>query len=1054
MPVVAHPVRTGKSQDQKKLFRMGKLMRKCNLLGSSMLRSAIVLGAALGMSAPAWTQVVPTDGPTDEKVQAQLEPGLQDQADEERAGPIVVTGSRIRRTEFNSPDPIVIIDPELAEKQGQFSVAEMLQSSTVASGSNQVTSAISSNIGRTPPNGGLGAETISLRGLGAERTLVLLNGRRAGPAGSRGSISAFDLNVLPQSIVKSVEILKTGASSIYGSDAVAGVVNLITKRDTNGLVLDGFVGIPGEGGGEEYRASALYGKDFGRGHIMIAADYFQRKRLEARDRDYLDCPEAYIFRKSGERADLIDPRTGAPRCYEAPFGQVWLYSGNGSTEIGRYQPDSGDNLGQYIPRALQPGLGAPGNFYRVNYDAASNGVENGYLPAQGLRTVVPDTKVLTGYLDASYELTDNIEFGVELLHSRRRTASTRNVQWWASFYTASGNPGGADPISAGWTGNFLLIPTTVKEDNHEVEVNYTRALASLRGNFGDLLTGWSWDSYLQYSRSDSNYTDDVIYLDAIQSQEYRTKSCAGTVTAVRKVPCIDVNFLTPDFLTGRFTQAERDFLFGQDTGNTLYTQWAGEVSTTGSLFRLPAGPVQVALGVAYRRDEINDVPGEVLLSGNVWRNGGRDSGSITAGHTETKEAFGEIQIPLIRDTPFIQDLSISGAARLTNVKSVRTADGKSFSDNGNWTYSIGANWAVNDWLRFRGRYGTSFRAPALYEQFLLNRLSGASQRSIDPCIGWTQALASGRITQRVADNCAAAGVPGNQPSTGTSATVTTGGGLGLLKSETSTAKSASVVFTPKFSFLPNTRFNLAVDYFDIEINDEITTLDAGSIIRGCYNSEFFPDDPLCDLFSRRAAGTIGQFGIGNVTATFINISKQRNRGIDVTANLRQDLGKWGTFSFLGQMTWQLEDSVAVFSGTERDLNGQYGEPKWTGDFNFVYSPDKSWSIFYGLDVIGKTSDEQDFIDIYKGLCRTDTTYGEYCVDLTAPTKFYHSASVTKELDNFKITFGVRNFLDTKPPRVTAPDPSGGIIPVLGKSLFASSYDFIGRRFFVNVSTRF
>ncbi len=158
---------------------------------------------------------------------------------------IVVTGSRLRRDERNSPDPVTIIDPSLSEKEGLFQTAEVLaKSSPLAAGSTQITSTISSNF---VVNGGEGVQTISLRGLGANRTLVLLNGRRAGPAGVRGGVSAFDLNVIPVDAIQTIDILKTGASSVYGSDAVAGVVNLITKKDLRGLDVRGFASVPEDG---------------------------------------------------------------------------------------------------------------------------------------------------------------------------------------------------------------------------------------------------------------------------------------------------------------------------------------------------------------------------------------------------------------------------------------------------------------------------------------------------------------------------------------------------------------------------------------------------------------------------------------------------------------------------------------------------------------------------------------------------------------------------------------------------------------------------------------
>jgi iron complex outermembrane receptor protein len=155
-------------------------------------------------------------------------PASADSTQADSSQTIVVTGSRLRRDERNSPDPVTIIDPALAAKEGLFTTAEVLQSSPIAAGSTQITSTISTNF---VVNGGEGVQTINLRGLGDNRTLVLLNGRRAGPAGVRGGVSAFDLNVIPVDAIQTVDILKTGASSVYGSDAIAGVVNLITKKD-------------------------------------------------------------------------------------------------------------------------------------------------------------------------------------------------------------------------------------------------------------------------------------------------------------------------------------------------------------------------------------------------------------------------------------------------------------------------------------------------------------------------------------------------------------------------------------------------------------------------------------------------------------------------------------------------------------------------------------------------------------------------------------------------------------------------------------------------------
>src|SRR3954452_1688650 len=318
---------------------MGHSIRHRGMFRASLLASASA--SALLLQSPAYAQTAdqppaPTVDqsatPTaDDQQQALQRPpanpavgssGAETSATDDR-NQIVVTGTRIKQPEFTSADPVARIDPELAQREGKLSLASTLQSSPIAAGSTQITQALSANF---VTNGGPGSETIDLRGLGANRTLVLLNGRRAGPAGTRGGVSSFDLNVLPQSIVKQIDILKTGASSIYGSDAVAGVVNLITKTDFNGIQLDGFTNVPTRSGGEQFSVSALWGKTFNRGHIMVAADYFKQRELKRGDRKYLDCSEAYVFKHNGGgRADVIDPRTGKYHCEDLPVGQVWTY---------------------------------------------------------------------------------------------------------------------------------------------------------------------------------------------------------------------------------------------------------------------------------------------------------------------------------------------------------------------------------------------------------------------------------------------------------------------------------------------------------------------------------------------------------------------------------------------------------------------------------------------------------------------------------------------------------------------------------------------------------
>ncbi|MFC3098560.1 TonB-dependent receptor domain-containing protein [Alteraurantiacibacter palmitatis] len=1046
-------------------------------------------------------------------------------AEEEEAAPAVstgdtifVTGSRIRRDEFSSPAPLTVIDPGIAARQGLNSTANMVQGSPIAAGSDQITAALSSNF---LTNGGTGAETISLRGLGAERTLVLLNGRRAGPSGTRGGVSSFDLNVLPQSIVGQVDLLKDGASSIYGSDAVAGVVNLITKRDTDGVEFDFFGSVPFETGGEQWSAAATWGKTFSRGHIMVSGSYSRRNELARGDRDYLGCGENYVFTDETytTRADLIDPRTGRFACEASDsgntWGHVWTYdytymdneggpladfgtpggsnipgsAGTGAATLFQYSYGN-DNLGAYIPAAgprTQIGqIGIPDGWFPVAYDRASTSVTNYYHPLMDNDTVIPQTNLYTLYIDAAYELTGGIEFYTELLYNKRDNFVNASGQIYQfglgeiyDYYYDYNDDGldfddpfdgfAFDPYAAGWRGPAVFSPTPFNPHvDSSVDVDYWRAVAGFRG---DLSSRWSYDIYGQYSRSEGEYANQTALKDAIACANFRSglkgysaSRCPGGVTPISGRQNVIVDWFSPRFNYGDFTEEEYNFLFDWDVGKTTYTQMYAEGIVSGDLIDLWAGTVGVALGGTIREDKINDVPGPIRQADNGFNFGGA---GITAGQSVTTEAFGEINIPLLADVPFIQRLDFTGAARVTNVKATRASDGFSDTTNGNWTYKLGLDWEVNDWLRFRGTYGTSYRAPALFEQFLADQTGFTSQRNADPCIQWGLNLAQGNISQRFADNCAADGVPANHTGAGVSTAVVSGGGIGVLEPETSKAWTASAIFTPRFAFLPDTTFNIAVDYFNIEVNGEIAQLGARNVMAQCYASDFFPTDPLCQSFFRfndfdngtappEAAQYNATGGNRNNVAVifdkFFNINSQQNRGVDVTTRIVHDFSGDTTLTFQAQMTWQTRDRVALFSGLFEDNNGEAGDPVWVGDF-FLNLETGPWNFFYGLDVIGKTNDEEDFIDQNGTLCPTYRSLGTVCVNLRTQAQFYHSLSVSREInDNFRITAGMSNVTNNRPPRTTQIGGDG--TRSLGQGLLYSQYDLLGRRAFVNLNFRY
>jgi iron complex outermembrane recepter protein len=1103
--------------------------------GSALVRASFLASAsasALLMPSAVWAKTAdqpaaPTVVPTDDQGQAAQTPAPDvtvgssgaDTAVSNQNG-IVITGSRIRQPEFTSPDPVSSIDTTLAKREGKLDTAETLQSSPIAAGSTQVTAAISANL---VTNGGPGSQTIDLRGLGANRTLVLLNGRRAGPAGTRGGVSSFDLNVLPQSIISRVDILKTGASSVYGSDAVAGVVNLITKTDTNGIELDGSASVPTVGAGSQYDISVSWGKTFSRGHVLVAFDYYKQKELSRGDVPYLGCPEAFIFTDEShkQRADLIDPRTGKYHCEDLPWGHMWAYEYSGQlyTTTGRYVGSPtlfqyqypGETLG-IPPIDTSLGLIPPPGWFPTGYDAASQAVQNDYHPFVDQQSIVPSTTRYTVYADGAYELTDGIEAYAEFLGNRRKSYQNGWRQLWTYGYGEDVYPD--NPWGKGWHGPNVLSPLTITNHyDHAQQVDYWRGVGGLRGNLGGFLKGWSYDAYVQYSHNKGLYKSEQFLQDVYDSTYYQTSSCAGTTLPFSGKQCMDLPFGDPFWLRGEMTPEQIDYMFDWDTGKTIYKQLSGEASATGHLFEMPtgAGPVGIALGVTARRDSIVDTPGDIVYPGpnpyydptipltdrrctshgggypfypceavhsNAW---GVSSTGITAGHSITKEAFGEIQIPILKDRPFFKDLSFNGAARITNVETTRASDGFSDKDTGNWTYKLGANWAVNRWLRFRGTYGTSFRAPALFEQLKANESGFVSASRNDPCRTVDKLLAQGVIGQLQHDRCVqeltGLGLTDlqarNYPGGTVSANVRSQGGLGLLDPETSKAKTASVILTPSFSFLPDTRLSLAVDYFDIQVKGEVSQLGAGAILKQCYTAADFPN-PFCALFNRLGPGAADPAQIGVINDKYINIADQQTKGIDVIGLVQHNLGGAGQLSLLANMSWTLKQRFSLFPGQPESLLGvidkdnatRTGTRRWVGDFRLTWRPRGGWSLAWGTEIFSGASNEKEWRANHGGSLCTDSLntdingvetdipiYGHYCVDVKVPTAWYHNASITKEIGkSFEMTVGMRNIFDKRPPKVSlfGTGSPGTIGPVVA----TSQYDLFGRRIFMSVTRKF
>lgn len=1009
--------------------------------------------AGFAMAAPALAQTT-------------TQPPAQQPADDNatQVGAVVITGSRIRRNEFTSSAPIQVITGEQATLEGLVDTAELLQQSSIASGSYQLNNQLTGFV----TEGGGNINSVSLRGLGAQRTLVLLNGRRAGPAGTRGQVQAVDLNVIPQSLIERVEILKDGASSIYGSDAIAGVVNIITRTNLDGLEASAYINRSFDGGGDVQRYNIGWGSTFDRGYIQAGFDYYRQDPLRRADRDDTACAADYLFDATTmQRVDFTDQATGQYVCYNLFAQALRANPGPGTMDLIYMRPGinygnaSTGNNSTVAGMAREGRAGFPQTFtYRQDQH-----------PFFDRATIISPVDRWTFTATAGYDITPNIEAYGEFLYNLRISEQDGVRQFFPTV--ATNIPGAQRPDTGTPFLGATLLPIIPKTSDSDQEINYYRFVGGLRGTLPtamSFLGGWDWDIYAQIARSDGEYRGEFIYADrvaAVTGVNVAVTALTGglpcyqgpLITNVSGYSCSQlpggVPWTSERIIRGNFNDAERAFLFGVETGTTTYDHQYIEGSIAGDLFNLPAGPVGAALGFQVRREEIDDNPGFNARNANLW---GSTAAGRTAGEDTVREVFGEFEIPLVRGFTGIDELTLNLSGRWSDYDSYGSSE----------TYKVGLNWQITPAWRIRATQGTSFRAPALYELFLANQTSFLGQTAIDPCLQYEQS--SNGVLQA---NCAAAGVPTGYTAAGTSsALIITGGGIGVLNPETAEARTLGVIWTPAFIDL-----SVAVDYFEIEVEDEVRTFGAANILSQCYRSTAYPGNPFCSLFTRAPATDPNRPNqIITVNNSYVNVASQTNRGIDLTVRYGHEFS-FGDLTLDGQFTWQLQDEVNLLGGFVEDDNGETTEPDFTGRLSARFDRG-DWTAFWGVQFIGKTSDTEAFGGDVFG----STRYSSTCVRLgvQAPcssyidpnpaaggnllsgtavvprqvyykqwTEFqtYHDFSLRYRMDDWTLQAGIQNVFDERPPAQSAGQFRQGTAAL-------NLYDMIGRRGFVQITRRF
>ena len=947
---------------------------------------------------------------------------------------VTVTGSRIARDTFNSVSPIQVITREETTLAGLNSTAGALQSTSVTAGSSQ----INNSYGGYVTNGGPGANTLSLRGLGATRTLVLLNGRRVSPAGSRGSVGATDLNVLPSSIVDRIEILKDGASSIYGSDAVAGVVNIITRRNLDGFLVEGQYNATADGGGDQMRSAVTWGTTGDRGYFTGSFEMYSRTNMTWGQRDWMDCQTDYrrTSNSSGVGAwgsgDFIDPRTGQPKCY--------TITGTGSNGVTVNTIGTGNMTGVAAPgttatvfnrwrpnASVTTGLVG---YEGVGGTGSNNNVRDTTDPRMFQASLISPAKTKTAFLQGGYDLNTlgNAEAYFETLINKRESWQDSHRQ--LSLDYAQGSPlipaGLASaPISQTaptliTNGRPLHIRAFISTGIYrsEQEVDFYRATGGLRGDLP--WSDWKYDASLSHANSDASYSFPLFLTDRLsQSLDVVSNGAGGFVCRNTANGCVAAPALTPAVVGGALPKDWLDFVQAPIEGSTKYKESTVNFTVNGSLFSLPYGEARSAFGLEYRRAEIDDTPSIHMQTGNTYNFSGA---AITRGKDSVWEAFGELELPLLSGVTGAEELAVNLSGRYTDYESYG-------SDT---TYKIGLLYTPVNWLSLRSAYGTSYRAPALFEQFL-GSTSGFVAASNDPCNNW----ASGDPESNRYRNCQSEGLPGNFQQTSSVQINTLGGAENRLSAETSKNFTAGLVLQPELSpRIGNIQF--AIDYYDIEVNDGVARLGYTNLIPMCYDDvDFRNGGAYCQLVQRYPVGHARQNQLV-INDSYVNLSVNKVRGFEYNLRYTRDIGP-GQFRANAMVTRYLEQSSKLLpDDTLDDANGNIGAPAMTGSLNLAYRY-KAWDFYYGAEWV----DAMSSYDWYGQNPETST----YKMD--TPDYYLHNLSVQYKGDSWSATAGVRNVADKTPPPI-----SQGFANRMGNSPLYSGFDYFGRSFFVNFTKAF
>ena len=982
--------------------------------------SAIALAVSC-FSQAALAQQAPSG---EETVAGGAEQTAQDEA-------IVVTGSRIARARQHASVPVVAVGEEALQLAGTTASEDLLN--TLPQFVPATTSASNSLASAT----GTGAATLDLRGLGASRNLVLVNGRRYV---FFDATQVTNINAIPTPLIERVEVVTGGASAVYGSDAIAGVVNYILKDDFDGFEARGQYSLDSRGDGGIADVTLTAGTNFGdgRGNITVSGNYYNRRAIGTADRKFSSSNLADQT-VNGQRVLAFGGSTFVPNgrftglptttaAINAIPGLAAAYAGAGITGLGANGFIPSDN-GLSIRPFVRPGDDfdySVDNFLRVPQERWSVTALGHYdlsdRTTAFFEGAFTNSKTTVGFASSFVSATLPVEVANPFIGQPLRDI--------LSLLDQNGVGGAANDglVNLGFNRRVVEAGPRRNFDDRDA----WRVMAGLRGNIGDtggdVLSDLNWEAYYSYARSRNVQTQ----VGNVSLSRFRQGLLSGSGGA-GGAPII--NPFGPNI-----SQAGIDFIAETSVNVDVTDLHVAAANLTGTLFRLPAGPVSFSIGSEYRSGGANFKPDPLLAAGDI---AGFNPITATNGQIDVWEVFGELRVPLIADAPLARSLEVNAAFRYSDYDLANVG--------GVWTYQGGIDWQLSSAIGFGAQYQRAIRAPNVGEAFGGNRTFPVA--ATDPC-----ALASAATNAAVRDLCIATGVP--QASVGQAAlqpnTQIPGvlGGNPNLNEEKSDTFTAGVILTPGFA--PGLR--LTVDYYSIEVKGAISPLAGGvnSILDLCYNQLRDIDSVACQAVTRNpTSGVIDtQFP---VFALNENIGRLKTSGIDVQLSYRFDAG-FGLLSDASRFDlsfaggWVDEFTVRPIEAiTDRDnvciglFGPTCGEPK----MEFKTTTRVTWSDGpLALSLRHRWLDSVTLEDLVLPLRRGGTAPAPSTVAVPRiGSTSYVDLSFSYDIsERVKLWGGANNLLDSDPPLLGTRQERNNTWP--------DTYDVIGTEFFLGASLRF